>query len=121
MSVYGARTIKKRGRRTKAEVKELRNALFEIVVENMPVTVRGAFYLASSAGLVPKDDAKGYRPVQRELLKMRRASANPRPVRRCGMIRKRRSTPKKKKRPPRTGVVLRRNECPAFVTLCSKL
>lgn len=77
MNVYGARTIKKRGRRTKAEVQELRDGLFEIVVRNMPVTVRGAFYLATSAGLVPKDDAKGYRPVQRELLKMRREGLIP--------------------------------------------
>lgn len=76
MSVYGARTVK-RGRRTKAEVKELRDALLEIVEENEPVTVRGVFYLATSAGLVPKDDAKGYRPVQRELLKMRREGIIP--------------------------------------------
>lgn len=65
------RTVK-RARRTKVEVEELRGALREIVEENMPVTVRGVFYLAASAGLVPKDDTKGYRPVQRELLKMRR-------------------------------------------------
>jgi hypothetical protein len=44
---------------------------------NKPVTVRGVFYLASSAGLVPKDDTKGYRPVQRELLKMRREGIIP--------------------------------------------
>jgi hypothetical protein len=79
MTVYpvnGARTIK-RGRRTKAEVVELREALHEIVMDNEPVTVRGVFYLASSAGLVPKDDTKGYRPVQRELLKMRREGIIP--------------------------------------------
>jgi hypothetical protein len=76
MSVYGARTIK-RGRRTKVEVAELREALHEIVMDNEPVTVRGVFYLASSAGLVPKDDTKGYRPVQRELLKMRREGIIP--------------------------------------------
>jgi hypothetical protein len=60
MTVYpvnGARTIK-RGRRTKAEVVELREALHEIVMDNEPVTVRGAFYLASSAGLIPKDDTR---------------------------------------------------------------
>jgi hypothetical protein len=74
--VNGARTIKQ-GRRTKAEVDELREALREIVMGNKPVTVRGVFYLASSAGLVPKDDTKGYRPVQRELLKMRREGVIP--------------------------------------------
>jgi hypothetical protein len=41
------------------------------------VTVRGVFYLAPSAALVPKDDTKGYRPVQRELLKMRREGIIP--------------------------------------------
>ncbi len=75
-SVNGACTIK-RGRRTKAEIRDLRDALAAIVEENEPVTVRGVFYLAVSAGLVPKDDAKGYRPVQRELLKMRREGIIP--------------------------------------------
>jgi hypothetical protein len=70
--VYGARTIKKRTRRTKAEMEALREALYEIVAENAPATVRGIFYLASSAGVVPKTENEGYRPVQRELLKMRR-------------------------------------------------
>jgi hypothetical protein len=77
MSVYGAGTIKRRGRRTKAEIAELRDALYDIVADNEPVTVRGVFYLAETAGLVPKDDAKGYRPVQRELLKMRREEIIP--------------------------------------------
>lgn len=74
--VNGARTIK-RGRRTKSEVADLREALYEIVAENQPATVRGIFYLAETAGLVPKDDTKGYRPVQRELLKMRREGLIP--------------------------------------------
>jgi hypothetical protein len=58
-------------------LQELRDGLLEIVMKNLPVTVRGVFYLAESAGLVPKDDAKGYRPVQRELLKMRREGGIP--------------------------------------------
>ncbi len=77
MSVYGARTIKGRARRTKAEIGALREALYEIVEANEPATVRGVFYLAETAGLVPKDDATGYRPVQRELLKMRREGMIP--------------------------------------------
>src|SRR5215204_4141679 len=76
-SVYGARTIKKRARRTKVEIEALREALFEIVAENEPATVRGIFYLASSAGVVPKTENEGYRPVQRELLKMRREGIIP--------------------------------------------
>jgi hypothetical protein len=75
--VYGARTIKKRGRRTKAEIAALREALYEIVAENEPATVRGVFYLATSAGVVPKTENEGYRPVQRELLKMRREGLIP--------------------------------------------
>jgi hypothetical protein len=55
----------------------LREALYEIVAENEPVTVRGAFYLASSRRVVPKTENEGYRPVQRELLKMRRAGVIP--------------------------------------------
>ena len=55
----------------------LREALYEIVAENQPVTVRGAFYLASSRGVIPKAENEGYRPVQRELLKMRREGAIP--------------------------------------------
>ena len=77
MSVYGARTIKKRSRRTRAEMEALREALLEIVAENQPVTVRGAFYLATSRGVIPKTENEGYRPVQRELLKMRREGAIP--------------------------------------------
>lgn len=73
---YGARPIK-RERRTRAEMEALRENLYEIVADNAPATVRGAFYLAETAGLVPKDDAKGYRPVQRELLKMRREGVLP--------------------------------------------
>jgi len=77
VTIYGARTIKKRFRRTKAEIEALRKALYEIVAENQPVTVRGAFYLASSRGVIPKSENQGYRPVQRELLKMRREGAIP--------------------------------------------
>ena len=79
--VYGARTIKKRTqkrtRRTKAEMETLREALYEIVAENAPATVPGIFYLASSASVVPKSESEGYRPVQRELLKMRREGLIP--------------------------------------------
>jgi hypothetical protein len=60
MTVYpvnGARTIK-RGRRTKAEVVELREALHEIVMDNEPVTVRGVFYLAWSRRMIRRDTAR---------------------------------------------------------------
>jgi hypothetical protein len=77
VSIYGARTMKRRPRRTRVEMEALREALYEIVAENQPATVRGAFYLAASRGVVPKTENEGYRPVQRELLKMRREGAMP--------------------------------------------
>lgn len=76
MRVYSARTIK-RNRRTKAEIKELREALHEIVEEHYPITVRGAFYQATARSVVPKTEKEGYRLVQRELLKMRREGVIP--------------------------------------------
>jgi hypothetical protein len=36
------------------------------------MTVRGIFYALVSAGIVPKDDTQGYRPVQRQVLELRR-------------------------------------------------
>lgn len=76
MNVNGTRPIK-RSRRTKAEMQELRDALFEIVEEHAPGTVRGFFYLATTRGIVPKTENEGYRPVQRELVKMRREGLIP--------------------------------------------
>ena len=76
MSVYGARTIK-RNRRTKAEIEKLREVLYEIVEEHHPISVRGAFYQATACGVIPKTENEGYRPVQRELLKMRREGVIP--------------------------------------------
>jgi hypothetical protein len=70
MSVYQPSPIK-RQRRTKAELAALDESLAEIVAENAPITVRGAFYRAVVAGLVPKDEAKGYKLVQRRLVTLR--------------------------------------------------
>src|SRR5829696_6021346 len=56
---------------TKAELEALDTALVEIAGTYAPITVRGAFYQAVSRGLVPKDETKGYRLVQRRLLKLR--------------------------------------------------
>jgi ribosomal protein S10 len=59
------------------EIEELREALYEIVEEHYPITVRGAFYQATARGVIPKTETEGYRPVQRELLKMRREGVIP--------------------------------------------
>ncbi len=46
-------------------------ALARIVAQIAPATVRQVFYQAVVRGLVPKDEAKGYKLVQRRLVKLR--------------------------------------------------
>ena len=41
------------------------------------MTVRGIFYALVSKGVVPKDENRGYRPVQRNVLELRRAGELP--------------------------------------------
>ena len=54
-----------------ADLAALDAALVQIVASNSPITVRGVFYQAVGRGLVPKDETKGYRLVQRRLMKLR--------------------------------------------------
>jgi 5S rRNA maturation endonuclease (ribonuclease M5) len=56
---------------SRAELAALDDALVRIVATNRPITVRGVFYRAVAKGLVPKDETKGYRVVQRRLVKLR--------------------------------------------------
>jgi len=56
---------------SRAELARLDEALVTIVATHRPITVRGVFYRAVAEGLVPKDEAKGYRVVQRRLVKLR--------------------------------------------------
>lgn len=76
MSVYGPSPVK-RARRTKVELEELDYALAEIVAEIEPATVRQVFYQAVVRGLVPKDESKGYKLVQRRLVKLRETGEIP--------------------------------------------
>lgn len=76
MSVYGPSPIK-RPRRTRAELEELDWALAEIVEEIEPATVRQVFYQGVVRGLVPKDEARGYKLVQRRLVKLRESGEVP--------------------------------------------
>ncbi len=76
MSVYGPSPIK-RSQRTRAELEALDFALAEIVAEIEPATVRQVFYQAVVQGLVPKDEAKGYKLVQRRLVKLRESGEIP--------------------------------------------
>ena len=76
MTTYGTSPIK-RMRRTKAEILDLDNALVEIVEQFKPVTVRQVFYQAVNRALVPKDEAQGYRVVQRRLVALRASGEIP--------------------------------------------
>jgi hypothetical protein len=55
----------------RAELAILDDALVRIAAANRPITVRGVFYRAVAEGLVPKDETRGYRVVQRRLVKLR--------------------------------------------------
>jgi hypothetical protein len=76
MSVYPTSGLNgRRHRRTKAELAEIDDAIYEIAKAERPATVRGLFYRVVSRGLVPKTDKgenNGYAVVQRQTLKMRR-------------------------------------------------
>ena len=63
---YQASQIK-RHRATKAEVEERRDALFDIVADMQPMTVRQVFYQATVRGIVEKTEA-GYAKVQTDLV-----------------------------------------------------
>lgn len=75
-AVYGTSPIR-RTRRTKAEIEALDLTLAEIVAHIRPATVRQVFYQAVNHGLVPKDESKGYRVVQRRLLALRESGVVP--------------------------------------------
>jgi hypothetical protein len=47
-------------------------ALTDLAERDHPLSVRQAFHLAVSRGLVPKMEVRGYRPVQRAFLRLRR-------------------------------------------------
>ena len=65
-----------KGRATSEEVEALRDALYAIVEEQQPMTVRQVFYQATVNGLVEKEET-GYDKVQRLLATMRREGALP--------------------------------------------
>ena len=73
MSIYGPSPIKRkpRLRRTRVELESLDISLASIVEEIEPATVRQVFYQAVVRGLAPKDEAKGYKLVQRRLVHLR--------------------------------------------------
>jgi hypothetical protein len=66
----------RRYRRTNAELARVDAAILDVAEAENPVTVRGLFYRVMSRGLLPKTE-KGYRVVQRQTLKLRRAGVLP--------------------------------------------
>src|SRR5690606_26195753 len=72
---YQPRVIK-RGRATKADVEARRVALYDIVSEMKPMTVRQVFYQATVRGVVEKSEA-GYAKVKTDLGLMRKAGELP--------------------------------------------
>jgi hypothetical protein len=66
----------KRPRATKAEVDERRRALWNIIWEMKPMTVRQVFYQATVRNLVEKSEG-GYSKVQTDLVTMRRSGMLP--------------------------------------------
>lgn len=72
---YGAGDIKRR-RPTATEMEHRRATIVELAREAQPVSVRGIYYRAVVAGLVPKNQ-NGYAQVQRQVLDLRRAGVLP--------------------------------------------
>jgi len=79
MSVVYRTSPIKRFRRTKAEMRDLRAGLYEIVKADQPMTVRQVFYQAVVAGLIEKTEAEYNNTIARLLLEMRRAGEIPCP------------------------------------------
>ncbi|MDW9921906.1 hypothetical protein GOB36_15340 [Sinorhizobium meliloti] len=76
MNVYPTSQIKRGPRATKAEVESRRAALFSIVQQHRPMTVRQVFYQATVRGIIDKTE-HGYLKIQDDLTKMRRAGTLP--------------------------------------------
>jgi hypothetical protein len=76
VSIYEPSPVK-RQRRTKAELEELDMVLADVVAEIEPATVRQVFYQAVVLDLVPKDEVRGYKLVQRRLVALRERGTIP--------------------------------------------
>jgi len=76
---YRAGTIKKRSRRTKAQIEQLDAQILDVLDEDHPQSVRHVFYMMTDPRLpepVEKSD-KGYRAVQSRCAKLRRSGDLP--------------------------------------------
>jgi hypothetical protein len=75
-AVYGASTIK-RFRRTKALIGDVRAAIYEVLAEANPQTVRQVFYALTVRGVIKKAEGEYQRTVIRLLTEMREAGQIP--------------------------------------------
>jgi hypothetical protein len=71
-ALLGASASKSRGRPLGAKTLAIREAVLDLTDEYEVMTVRQVFYQLVSRGVVPKTENGGYRPVQTQVLKMRR-------------------------------------------------
>jgi hypothetical protein len=69
--VYIPRPIKRR-RRTKTEIERIREAIYDVLKDDYPMTVRGVFYQLVKGHVVPKLESECKQTVGRLLLQMRR-------------------------------------------------
>jgi hypothetical protein len=76
MSSYGARPIRRRRRRTKADMDVIRAALINTLAAENPMTVRQVFYALTTQGVIAKTEAE-YKTVVRLTAEMRRAGELP--------------------------------------------
>ena len=78
LTVYRPRAIKRRSRRSKAEIQAICDAIYEVLKSDNPQSVRHVFYRLCSPpyDLVPKDEA-GYNTIKRKLLDLRQSGDVP--------------------------------------------
>jgi hypothetical protein len=74
-AIYVASDIKRRHRRTKVEVANIRKAIVDILSEDNPQTVRQVFYALTVRGVIAKAEIEYQRTVIRLLVEMREAAA----------------------------------------------
>ena len=74
--LYGSRPVNRPRRRTRREIERLKEALFDVLSENNPATVRQVFYLTVAQGLIPKTELE-YRRISDFLSQMRRKDEIP--------------------------------------------
>lgn len=77
MSVFPGSSAKKSGRPLARQTRELREAIVALTDDYDVMTVRQVFYALVSRGIVPKEETRGYRPVQRQVLDLRKAGLLP--------------------------------------------